>query len=173
MRPNRHQTWITVASVIAQRSTCLRRAVGCVLTNARGHVLATGYNGRASGLPHCNEWVPYPDPLPPNFVCSTPAHWPHACAGSWSPSGKNLDGCEAIHAEQNALLQCRDVHAIETCYVTVSPCVTCTKLLLNTSCREIVFLEPYAHEAPARELWEKAGRRWTRLPTLKNPEEVA
>lgn len=74
----------------------------------------------------------------------------------------NLDGCQAIHAEQNALLQCRDVYAIHTAYVTASPCMTCVKLLLNTSCERIVYVEEYPHSA-ARDLWTGAGRSWEQL----------
>lgn len=85
---------------------------------------------------------------------------PYACAGAKAASGTQLDACEAIHAEQNALLQCRDVYAIHNCYVTVSPCITCVKILLNTSCRRIVFSEKYAHDAAARALWTDAGREW-------------
>jgi dCMP deaminase len=109
-----------------------------VLVNSRGHVLATGYNGVAAGLPHCNEG--------------------HPCAAANAPSGTQLEGCEAIHAEQNALLQCRNVYEIHTCYCTTAPCITCTKLLLNTSCQRIVSLNPYP--TSGAELWTKAGRFW-------------
>lgn len=172
-RPGKDETWLAVAAIIAQRSTCFRRAVGCVLVNARGHVLSTGYNGRAAGLAHCNEvkregrnYRPWGRPelnitVPTEMVDT----FPHRCAAATSASGLNLDGCEAIHAEQNALLQCRDVQAIDTCYVTTSPCVTCVKLLMNTGCRRIVFLEAYAHEEAARKLWVDAGGSWQLLPT--------
>lgn len=79
---------------------------------------------------------------------------PHSCPGSCAPSGTNLDGCEAIHAEQNALLQCAEVQDV----------VTCTKLLLNTGCRRIAFSQPYAHDEAARTLWVKAGRLWLHQP---------
>lgn len=150
---------MTLARETAKRSTCLRRSVGCVLLNARGHVLATGYNGVAAGLPHCNE---------PHYVENSHGGssktYRHACPGATSKSGTNLDGCEAIHAEQNALLQCRDPHDIAACYVTTSPCMTCTKLLLNTSCRLIIYLEEYAH-AGAGYLWRRSGRIWERFTT--------
>jgi dCMP deaminase len=141
--------------------------VGCVLVNERGHVLATGYNGRAAGLPHCNEVAVGVDlagqQWKPEDVVVT---YPHACAAAHAPSGTQLDGCEAIHAEQNALLQCRDVHQIHTCYVTASPCVTCVKLLLNTSCQRVVFATEYSH-VEAKELWVR-GRRdlvdWVHMP---------
>ena len=104
-----------LAQVTAKRSTCLRRAVGCVLVNARGHVLSTGYNGVAAGVPHCNERVleaPSDVGLLHAGIIGRRVTWPHACPGAGAASGTNLDGCEAIHAEQNALLQCRDPYAI-------------------------------------------------------------
>jgi deoxycytidylate deaminase len=135
----------------------------------RHQVLATGYTGRAAGLPHCSESTGF------NFVYAngidkskplTGQHtgevltYDNACAGARSKSGVSLDACEAIHAEQNALLQCPNVYAIETCYVTVSPCVTCIKLLLNTSCHRVVFRAPYAHDEASSRLWLGAGREW-------------
>jgi len=147
MRPSRDDWGMTVAHCCALRSTCLRRHVGCVLVNERGHVLSTGYNGVAAGLHHCNQEV------------AATGEFPFACGGAHSPSGTNLDACQAIHAEQNALLQCRDVYAIDTCYCTTSPCVTCTKLLLNTSCQRILFDDEYP-QPEARELWVNAGRLW-------------
>jgi deoxycytidylate deaminase len=56
--------------------------------------------------------------------------------GAKFKSGEGLDVCQAIHAEQNALLQCKDVYDIETIYCTVSPCIHCVKLLLNYFCKK-------------------------------------
>lgn len=172
MRPSKDQWAIDLALVTSRRATCLRRQVGCILLNVRGHVIATGYNGVAAGQPHCNEimetmpatktWFD-PDKnelVQEHVMIGKPIS--HACPGADSPSGTNLDGCQAIHAEQNALLQCRDVHSIHTCYVTASPCITCVKLLLNTSCEKIVFVEEYPHKA-AQELWVQAGRVWQQI----------
>ena len=169
MRPTKDQWGLDLALVTSKRATCLRRQVGCVLVNERGHVLATGYNGVAAHQPHCNEVVMVgadfkqlgSDPLVQTPSRMVETH-PHACAGAHSPSGTNLDGCQAIHAEQNALLQCRDVWSIHTCYVTASPCMTCVKLLLNTSCERIVFAEAYPHKE-ASELWLRSGRAWVQL----------
>lgn len=159
MRPSHDETGLRYAEVAAARATCLRRAVGCALTNARNQLLATGYNGRAAGLPHCNEETPLTELITEPYR--------NKCAGAFAASGTQLDACEAIHAEQNALLQCRDVYEIETCYVTVSPCLTCVKLLMNTSCRRIIFRERYAHDTPARLLWEgsHSDRLWVHLPS--------
>lgn len=159
MRLTFDQWAMGLAKLTAQRSTCCRRQVGCVLFNERGHVMSTGYNGVASGMPHCNDegartYEGWGEPTLPTY--------PNACPGATSQSGTNLDGCLAIHAEQNALLQCRDPYHIHSCYVTVSPCMTCVKLLMNTSCRKIVFAEEYPHQE-ARELWLSADGEWIHL----------
>lgn len=153
MRPAKDQYFLRMTGLVASRSTCCRRNVGCVLINARGHVLATGYNGVAAGLPHCNQ-------RNPNLVDHHDPRrlYPQACHGAFAVSGQDLHLCDAIHAEQNALLQCRDVFEIDTVYVTTMPCVTCTKLLLNTSARRIVAYEDYP--TSGEELWLRAGRDW-------------
>ena len=138
-RPNRDEYFTKMALLVAFRATCPRRAVGCVLVNSAGHVIATGYNGVARGTPHCEG--------------------EHRCGGSDSPSGQGLNKCKAIHAEQNALLQCSDVECIDTVYVTASPCITCAKLLLNTNCKRVVFFEEYS-DISAKDLWESTGREW-------------
>lgn len=132
-----------IALVTRRRATCARRQVGCVLLNERGHILATGYNGVAAGQPHCTD---------------------QNCPGAGLPSGQGLESCQAIHAEQNALLQCPDVYKIHTAIVTTAPCVTCTKLLLNTSCQRIVYFEDYPQAEAAKKLWVSAGRLWEVLP---------
>lgn len=169
MRLSPEQWLMGVAKLTAQRTTCLRRAVGAVLVDVKGRVLATGYNGVARGMPHCNDAelvTIYPEPGVlggPIVGHEEKVTYPHACPAATAASGTQLDGCKAIHAEQNALLQCANVDAIEACFVTCSPCLTCVKLLLNTPCFYIYFAEPYAHDAPSRELWESVGRRWTHL----------
>lgn len=143
MRVGIDETMLHVAVVVARRGTCKRRQVGCVLTNQRNHILSTGYNGVAAGVEHC---VDYP------------------CPGAQAPSGEGLDLCQAIHAEQNALLQCPDVYQIHTAWCTTAPCIHCVKLLLNTSCQRIIFLHSYPHAKNSEELWgERTWRHSYRL----------
>lgn len=137
MRPTRDAYFSKLASIMSTRSTCARKAVGCVLINIKGHIIGTGYNGVAVGFDHCNEG--------------------HLCKGYDLPPGQ--DSCEAVHAEVNALLQCSDVWAIDTAYMTLSPCIRCTKMLLNTSCNRIVFIDNHIGQT-GQELWERAGHVW-------------
>ena len=136
--------FLKMAYLVSERATCARRKVGCVLVNSKGHVIATGYNGGASGQTHCID-VP--------------------CMGANLKSGEGLDMCNAIHAEQNALLQCKDVFDIQYVYCTVSPCRHCLKLLLNTSAAHIIFGEEYVDAKILGNYWMEnslsEGRSWT------------
>ena len=91
-RPPTDFYFLRMAELVSERGTCARRKVGCVFVNKKNHVIATGYNRNPSGFIHCID---------------------KNCEGAKSKSGTDLDKCEAIHAEQNALLQCKDVHEID------------------------------------------------------------
>lgn len=137
MRISLDAMMLGIAHLLSERATCMKLKVGCVLVNGRGHIIGTGYNGVAHGLTHCID-VP--------------------CAGADAPAGSDL--CEAVHAEQNALLQCRNVYDIHTAYVTHAPCMRCTKQLLNTSCSRIIFSNGDYEQDQARALWIRAHRNW-------------
>ena len=138
-RPPTDFYFLKMAKLVSERGTCARRKVGCVFVNKRNHVIATGYNGNPAGFTHCID-----DP----------------CEGADSKSGTDLDKCKAIHAEQNALLQCKNVYDIDRVYTTLEPCIHCVKLLLNTTANQIIYGEKYVHQL-ARKLWEESGRGYT------------
>jgi dCMP deaminase len=143
MRIDLHHMFMEMAVTMSKRSSCLSRQVGCVMVDGFNHLLSTGYNGPPSGVDHC-------------IICKR-AHF---------KSAKGLDQCMAVHAEQNALLQCKDIQEIQTVYVTASPCLTCVKLLLNTQCYRIVFKEIYPDDIAER-LWKlhRGATSWIHLST--------
>lgn len=146
-RITRDELGLALAATWARRGTCGRRRVGCVLLDADSWPVGSGYNGPPSGEAHCSSATP--------------------CPGFGAASGTDLDLCDAVHAEINALSRCRDVREIHTCYLTCSPCASCVKALMNTNCRRIVFAEEYSgeHAVLARGRWENAGREWLHVPT--------
>ncbi len=150
-RPHVDDYFMAMALLASTRSTCKRRKVGCILVDKHNQVLATGYNGVPKGRIHCID---------------------SPCPGASSLTGKDLDECYAIHAEQNALLQCKDVSKIWTCYITTAPCVTCVKLFLNTQATNIVFLEPYATSNISKMLWREDSRGWLQLKN-RGLEEIS
>lgn len=134
-----------LADIASTRATCARRKVGCVLVDHDNRIIGMGYNGVARGMAHCNE--------------------SHPCDAASSPSGTNLDGCEAIHAEQNALMHCQDTLKIKACYTTTLPCMHCIKLLMNTSCESIYYRDTYVTINAVTNLWViKAGRVLCHVP---------
>lgn len=141
MRPSKDEYFLKMAEVVATRSTCVRRSVGCVLVDEQFRVMSTGYNGSPPGMPHCTD---------------------HPCDGAHCKSGTGLDLCMSTHAEINALLFCGDVMKIHSIYLTVSPCVQCIKALLTTSAKRLIFREMYAsdHTKKALEWWTSQGREY-------------
>src|SRR5258706_12416399 len=109
---------MSIAQVVATRSTCPRKYVGSVIVRNRT-ILSTGYNGSIRGMPHCSD------------------------VGHMMEDGH----CVAtIHAEANAIIQAaRNGVIIEgaTNYVTASPCWNCFKQLANAGVTRIVYGEFY------------------------------
>lgn len=128
--------------LVASRSTCARRAVGCIITDIDGHILSTGYNGVPRGQEHCID---------------TP------CPGAGDKPGDNTK-CQAVHAEQNALLQCGDLQRAHDLYVTCTPCFACAKMIANTKIRTVICLEEYADLAGA----EILGRAGVAIKVIKD-----
>lgn len=72
-RPSKERTMMRIAHVVSERSPCLRRQVGCVLTDPDMEQITGGYNGTYKG-------------------------GPNVCIGDALTSG----ACGCIHAEVNA-----------------------------------------------------------------------
>ena len=121
--------FMSIAQVVASRSTCDRKHVGAVIVRDRT-ILSTGYNGSIRGMPHCDE------------------------VGHLMENGH----CVAtIHAEANALVQAarNGVNiAGAAIYITASPCWSCFKLIANAGIAAIYYGEFYRDER----IFEVAGR---------------
>ena len=130
---DRRSSWtkyfMDIAYLVAERSTCLRRKVGSVAVRDR-HILATGYNGAPSGVPHCLETGCLRQKL-------------------GIPSGQRHEICRGVHSEQNIIIQAA-AHGISLrgaeLYCTTFPCFICSKMLLNCGITKIVVAESYPDE---------------------------
>ena len=128
-RPTWDEYFMAIAEQVATRSTCLRRKVGAVLVVDK-RLLATGYNGAPSGVPHCSE---------------------SGCLREQMavPSGQRHELCRGLHAEQNAIIQAA-LHGVSveggTIYVTHQPCLTCAKMIINAGLRRVVYAGTYPDE---------------------------
>ena len=130
---------LKIASVVAERSTCLRHHMGAIAVRDK-HILTTGYNGAAAGLKDCLELGCLRDE-------------------QGIPSGERTEICRAIHAEQNVIIQAA-LHGVSleecTIYCTHTPCVLCAKMLVNARIKRFVSFGEYSDDA-FRELFREAG----------------
>jgi len=129
-RPGSGEYFLKIASVVAERSTCRRHHVGAVAVRDK-HILATGYNGAASGLKDCLELGCLRDE-------------------QGIPSGERHEICRGIHAEQNVIIQA-GLHGVSlegsTIYATHTPCILCAKMLVNAKIKRYVSFGKYNDDA--------------------------
>lgn len=138
-RPTWDEYFLEMAELSSKRASCLRRRVGAILVKDK-RILATGYNGAPSGLPHCSQTGCLREQLK-------------------VPSGQRHELCRGLHAEQNSLIQAA-LHGVSvrgsSIYVTNQPCIICAKMLINAGIREIVISDGYPDKM-AMEFLKKAG----------------
>ncbi len=141
-RPNWDQYFMEIAKVVALRSNCVKRKVAAVIVKDR-RIISTGYNGTPRGVRNCNEGG-----------CPR-------CA-SMESSGAKLDECLCSHAEENSITQAA-YHGVSikgsTLYTTFSPCLICTKMIINSGIAEVVFQQDYTLVTTAADLLREAEVR--------------
>jgi len=150
-RPTKVQTFLNMALILSDQGTCARRKVGVIFTDHLHRIVSAGYNGGTPGLPHCID---------------------RHCKGVDKPSGEGLELCEAVHAEQNALMWCHDVQKIHSVYVTTAPCIHCIKMLINTGCKNIHFIFDYPHSEQSKDLWMASDLMYSRTWNQHTLREV-
>lgn len=131
MRKSWDEYFLEITEMVATRSTCDRAFVGCVLVNEDNRIISTGYNGSITGNKHCDE------------------------VGHTMRDGHCI---ATIHAEMNALLYCaKEGISVKSarCYVTHFPCLNCTKALIQSGIKAIIYKEAYRVDDYALELLKK------------------
>jgi len=139
-RPGWDETFLAIAQIWAERSTCSRRQVGAVVVQDR-KVIGNGFNGVAAGKRHCVEGG---CPRGQLDYATVPAG-----------ADYNTFPCYAIHAEHNAILQAGLRSCVgATLYVTDQPCQQCTNLIEHAGIeRVVIYREPEPKPAPWTE-WQ-------------------
>jgi dCMP deaminase len=138
-RPGWDEYFMDIVTLVARRSTCVRRSVGALLVKDR-RLLSTGYNGAPSGLRHCRD-----------IGCLREKYR--------VPSGERHELCRGLHAEQNAIIQAA-FHGVSvrgaTLYCTTHPCIICAKMIINAGIERIMIREVY-RDTLAAEILDEAG----------------
>lgn len=123
-KPSFNEIYMELAENLAKRSHCVKAQVGAVLTKDT-RIISLGYNGPPAGTHNC-------DVVWPKEGC------PRDSKGSCSL---------ALHAEQNAILYAAKSNvSIEgsTLYVTLSPCISCARVIFTLGIKKVYYLHSYA-----------------------------
>lgn len=127
--------YLRMATIWAENSYCVRRKVGALLVKDQ-MIISDGYNGTPSGFPN---------------ICETPE-------GTTFPY--------VLHAEANAITKvARSNNSSQgsTLYITASPCVECSKLIIQAGIIRVVFSDLY-RITDGLDLLRKAGVEVVHLP---------
>jgi len=117
--------FIKIATELATASKCVSKHVGAVIVKD-GRILSTGYNGTPPGFINCCDY------------------W----KGEYTSEHHEWSKTYEIHAEMNAIIwAAREGISIEgaTIYVTLEPCSECSKNLIASGIKRIVYAKKYEH----------------------------
>lgn len=135
IRPSWDDYFMSIARIIATRSTCDRLHAGAVLVKDK-RIVSTGYNGSPPNLPHCDD----ADHLLEDGHC-----------------------VRTIHAEHNALLQAAVIGGTSTkgttLYALYSPCIHCAKYIVAAGVKRVVIGKVYRNQQ-VKDYLEEAGTRY-------------
>ena len=121
-----------MAKLVSGWSSCYKpnRQVGAVIVRDK-RILTTGYNGAPQGIPSCKERC---ECMRENLGIA---------------SGTRQEMCYAVHTEQNAIVQAAKLGlSLEgaTIYCTHQPCSICTRLIINSGIKRVVYDQGYPDE---------------------------
>lgn len=138
-----------IALLSAKRSKDPSTQVGACIVNQFNKIVGIGYNGFPIGCPD--------DELP------------------WDREAPNINDTKypyVVHAEANAILNStKDLHGARI-YVALFPCNECTKLIIQSGIKEIVFLSDKYSDSDSvkasKRMLEMAGVKATQLKLSRN-----
>lgn len=122
------RAYLRMAKTWSELSHCNRKQVGAIIVKD-GMIISDGYNGTPSGFDNCCE----------DHQGDT--HW------------------YVLHAEANAILKvAKSTHNCQdaTLYLTLSPCKDCSKLVVQSGIKRVVFMNRYK-DTSGIEFLQEAG----------------
>lgn len=151
-RPGWDEYFMKIARVVASRSNCMKRKVAAIIVKD-GRIISTGYNGTPRGTKNCSEGG-----------CPR--------CNAFNPSGQGLTECYCSHAEENAIVQA-SYHGIDisggVLYSTFSPCLLCTKMIINSGIKEVIYNEAYPMGGEALTLLKQPQIKVRKFTTHTEP----
>ncbi len=120
--------YLRMARIWAENSYCVRRQVGALIVKDK-MIISDGYNGTPSGFENVCEDV---DGRTKSYVL-------HAEANAITKVAKSANNCDGA-----------------TLYITTSPCIECSKLIIQAGIKRVVFCDAY-HSQEGVDLLKRVG----------------
>ena len=144
------EAYLTMAEVWSLRSYATRSQVGSLLVNPElKQIVSDGYNGMPSGMP--NEDIEY---LEDGVLVTNPL---------------------ALHSESNAILKCAENPNSSTkgctLYCVYSPCLECTKLIIQAKIKRVVYRIQYRN-AQGIDILRQRGIEVVQLARSENDQNL-
>ena len=142
-----------MAETVAEWSSCFQenRHVGAVIVKDK-RIVATGYNGAPAGIKSCSE----------RGECLRRVRN--------IASGTMQEVCYAVHAEQNAIIQAAKLGIPldgAVMYVTHQPCVICTRMIINSGIKKVIYKNGYPDDF-ALQLFSESNVEIIKFSDLEN-----
>jgi dCMP deaminase len=145
--PSWNLYFLRLVNNVAQRSSCIKRKVGCILVTSNTHqVVSTGYNGTPKGIQNCRDG---------------------GCRRCYRNLGHSSEthNCLCIHAEENALLSIGFHRLLKykyggdpiVLYVNLCPCLGCAKKIIQAGIQKVFYIENYHDDETVCTLLESVG----------------
>ena len=132
------RAYLKMAYEWGKLSHCKRKQVGALIVKDR-MIISDGFNGTPTGFDNCCE------------------------------DKDGITKWEVLHAEANAILKVaastQSTHGA-TLYITLSPCIQCSKLIYQAGINRVVFANKYK-DTSGIDFLEKAGVKIMHLPYEK------
>lgn len=150
---------MAMASAASQQSSCMKRKVGAVIVDGAATVISSGFNEVPRHGTPCKKkfrkcqrdflFKEFADALRQRGF--TDEGKEELLVKFVRRSFKMLDYCQALHAEENAIVAlARNGSSVPldqcTLYTTTYPCRLCANKIVNLGIRKVVYLEPYPDE---------------------------
>lgn len=135
-----NQLFMKMAETLGERTSCVDLQIGCVFVDDLHRIVTVGYNGSARADLNCNEV---------------------GCAKlTANPDTGKPGRCRGAHSEINAIINCIQPERLRgsTLYITVFPCYSCMKALVQAGVRRIIYRDDYLRlvDATTREREDEA-----------------
>ena len=160
--------YLRMARIWSENSYAIRLKVGCLIVSKEGNLISDGYNGTPRGFENVCEYSSDPRHEPFSTLPDAQRR-EHLMKLSRSGEINLISKPYVLHAEANAITKlARSTQSSDgaTLYCTDMPCMECSKLIIQSGIRRVVYERPY-RITDGVEILRRAGVEVVNIPSAE------